>query len=247
MRRGPGSLYRKLLSLRYLATRDRKDVARFLAVGSPSHLARRLQLVSRFVTVTNHVRGYHTLGEMLSISREILARRGPVVIEAGCGHGSSTAKLSLATELSNGRLLVFDSFRGIPENDEQHEHLDGRPVRFRKGAFRATLPAVQRTVERFGAPGVVEYRKGLFEDTLPALDTGIDVAVLDVDLLSSTRRCLLELVPRMRPGGVIVTLDGQLRATHRLLADHGFWCNDVGREPPVIDGLFRAKLITIHP
>jgi O-methyltransferase len=249
-RRGPGSLYRRLKSLEYLATRDRADAVRFIArgAGTPVGPLRRIDLIRRFTAITNRTRGYHTLGEMLRVCEEILRRPHPTVLEAGCAHGSSTAKLSLATRAAGGRLLVFDSFRGLPANRERHTHLDGRAIAFRPGAFRATLPAVQRTVARLGAPEVCSFHKGWFADTLPALDRRpfLDVVLLDVDLLESTRVCLRELVPRLRPDGVLVTLDGQLRATHDLLADAAFWRDEVGTDsPPIIGGLGHDKLVTV--
>lgn len=248
MRRGPGSLYRRWMSIRYLATRDRGDVLAFLGDRQlPLGVGARIDLLRRFTAVTNQVRGYHTLGEMLAVSRAILARRRPVVVEAGCGHGSSTAKLSLAVRAAGGRLLVFDSFRGLPPNSEEHRHMDGRPVQFRAGAFRATLPQVRRTVERLGAAEVVSFHKGWFADTLPLLEAPpLDVVVLDVDLVESTRVCLRELVPRLAPGGVLFTLDGQLRATHELLASAAFWRDEVGVPPPAVEGLGAAKLLVVR-
>lgn len=250
--RGPGSLYRRLKSLEYLATRDRAAalgfVLRGLHGGGAAGAARRIRLIGRFIAITNRTRGYHTLGEMLRVSEEILRRPRPVVLEAGCGHGSSTAKLSLATRAAGGQLLVFDSFRGLPANRERHTHLDGRAIAFRAGAFRATLPAVQRAVAQLGAPEVCHFHKGWFADTLPALarDPWLDVVLLDVDLIESTRVCVRELYPRLRPGGVLFTLDGQLAATHELLADESFWRGEVGAEPlPVVNGLGRDKLVTV--
>ena len=248
MRRGPGSLYRRWTSIRFLATRDRRDVLGFLRDREVRlGLAGRIDLLRRFTRVTNQVRGYHTLGEMLAVSRAILAREGPVVLEAGCGHGSSTAKLSLAVRAAGGRLLVLDSFRGLPDNRERHQHIDGRPIEFRAGAFRATLPQVRRAVERLGAPEVVSFHKGWFADTLPALEAPrLDVVVLDVDLVESTRVCLRHLVPRLAPGGVLFTLDGQLRATHELLGSAAFWQDEVGVPPPRVDGLGTSKLLVIR-
>jgi SAM-dependent methyltransferase len=247
-RRGPGTLYRRLKSLEYLATRDRSAVLRFVRAGGAGGALARFDLVRRFVTVTNHIRGYHTLGEMLAVADEILRRPRPRVLEAGCGHGSSTAKLSLAVRAAGGELDVFDSFRGLPENRERHVHLDGRSIAFRAGAFRATLPSVERTVARFGAPEVCRFHKGWFADTLPRLERGpcLDVVLLDVDLIESTRVCLRELYPRLGAGGVLITLDGQLRATHELLEDAHFWRDEVGLDgPPVMRGVGLNKLVTV--
>lgn len=250
MRRGTGSLYRRAQSVRFLLGRDRAAVIAFLRADYPVAfpLRERLALVRRFVTTTNHVRTYHTQAEMLTVADRILrlgGRPGLTVVEAGSGKGGSTAKLGLATRVAGGRLLVFDSFRGIPANDEVHRTLWGRPVAFRAGAFRGRLPSVRRVVARFGAPEVCEFRKGWFADTLPALDGPVDVALLDVDLLSSTRTCLAHLVPRLRPGGAIFTQDGHLEAVVDLLGDGRFWRDEVGVEPPRIAGLGRRKLLEI--
>lgn len=251
LRRGGGTLYRRLQSLRFLVDRDRRAVLTFLgAAGTGLSLAARLRLVARFLRVTNHVRAYHAQAEMLAVATAILRRRGQpdlTVVECGAGKGASTAKLSLATRLAGGRLVVFDSFRGIPPNDERHEDLAGRPRVFRRGAFHGRLREVQRTVAAHGAPEVVEYRKGWFADTLPHFDQPVDVVLLDVDLLASTRACLVHLAPRLRPGGVIFTQDGHLRAVADLLADPAFWAGEVGLPPPEIPGVGREKFLAIRP
>lgn len=249
--RGPGTLYRRIKSLEYLLTRDRLAVLAFLAGSSPTPLGfeARAALVARFIRITNQVRAYHTQTEMLSVARRILAlagRPGLTVVEAGAGKGASTAKLSLVARASGAKLIVFDSFRGIPENDEVHQHLDGRTIRFRAGAFTGRLRSVERVVRELGALEVCELRKGWFEETLPALETPVDVALLDVDLLSSTRTCLIHLMPRLRPGGAVFTQDGHLRAIVDLLASERFWRDEVGIEPPRIEGLGREKLLCIE-
>lgn len=246
MRRGPGSLYRKLLTLRFLATRDRAAALRFLR-RHPEYVLR-LRLLRRFVAITNAVRGYHTLSEMLTISDAVLERghrRPPLVVECGAGLGASTAKLSVATAAVGGRMVVFDSFRGIPANREVHRSLDGRTMVYRRGAFRGRERAVRRVIEAWGEP-VVELRRGWFEKTMRDLDLDrIDVAVLDVDLVASTRLCVASLYPRLARGGVLFTQDGHLEATVKLLGDPEFWRREVHAEPPSIAGLGSDKLLAI--
>ncbi len=79
----------------------------------------------------------------------------------------------------------------------------------------------------------------------PGAARTVDVVVLDVDLAQSTRTCVKELWSRLRPDGVLFSLDGQLRATHELLSDARFWREDVGSEPPLVEGLFESKLLTL--
>ena len=252
MRRGPGTPYRKLESIRFLLTRDRAAVLRFLRARYPVELplSKRIDLIARFVATTNAVRAYHTQAEMLAVTERIIwlaGRPGLTVVEAGCGKGASTAKLSLAAALANGRLIAFDSFRGLPENDETHVNLDGRRVTFRPGAFTGRLASVERTIANHGDPSVCELRKGWFADTLATFEAPVDVVVLDVDLLASTRTCLISLFPRLRAGGTLFTQDGHLRAIVDLLGDEAFWREEVGVAPPRIEGLGVDKFLEIRP
>ena len=228
-------------------TRDRSTVVDFLTTA-PISGWRRMQLVRRFLHVTNHVRGYHTLEEMLRVTQAVLRMRGRpglTVVEAGAGFGGSTAKLSIAVAEAGGRLLVFDSFRGIPPNDEVHRNLDGRRVVFRSGAFAGRLTAVRRAVEQYGVLDVCEFHKGWFEDTLRDFRTPVDVALVDVDLLSSTRTCLTALYPNIRPGGRMFSQDGHLEAIVALMRDPEFWKTLGLSDAPQIGGLGRDKLVEI--
>lgn len=248
--RGPGTPYRKLQSVRFLLSRDRNAVLRFLGDPDPRLPPRRarLALLRRFLHITHEIRGYHTQAEMVVVAQAILRRRAPVVVECGAAKGSSSAKLGLATAAAGGRLHVFDSFRGIPENAEVHRNLDGRTVRFRKGAFTGRLRSVERTVTRFGAPEITTLTKGWFEDTLPAFAAPrIDVLLLDVDLLSSTETCLRHLFGQLAPDGICFSQDGHLEAIVARLGDPAFWRDEVGVEPPEIEGLGRDKFLVIRP
>ena len=252
LRRGPGTALRRLESLRFLLTRDRSELIRFLRRRDmpAASLRERWSLVREFLRVTHGVRGYHTLAEMLEVAAAILSRAGRsglTVVECGCAKGGSTAKLSLATRRAGGRLIAFDSFRGIPENDERHRHLDGRSVVFRAGAFRGTLTGVSRTIAELGAPEVVELRKGWFDESLSGFDEPVDVAFVDVDLLASVRTCLVALAPRLRPDGVLFSHDGHLQAVRALLASPSFWRGEVGVDPPMICGLGERRLLEIRP
>ncbi len=247
IRRGPGTLGRALQTTKHLALRDRAAVLRFLGAPLPVGRRARLVMLRRFLRITNAVRGYHTLTELLEVAERVLRRAGtpgPRVIECGAGAGASTAKLSLAVRAVGGTLDVYDTFRGIPANEERHELLDGTPVRFLEGAFRGRLGAVRRRVEALGAPEVCRFHKGLFEDTLVGLEGPVDVALLDVDLVSSTATCLRAIAPRLRPGGCVLSQDGHLRATHDLLADRAFW-GEVGVAPPAVEPLGDGKLLAL--
>lgn len=247
-RRGPGSLYRAVESLRFLVGRDRASVLALLR--SPRlPLRRRMTLLRACLRSTHHLRGYHALSESIAVGLEVLARTAPLVIECGVGKGSSTCKLSHFVREAGGTLHAFDSFRGMPANDEVHEHLDGRSTRFRAGAFRGRLTEVERNLARFGVAEVTTLHKGWFEESLSPftalLERKIDVVLLDVDLVESTRVCLRALVPHLAPGGVVFSQDGHLRRVADLLGDERFWCEEVGVAPPAIEGLGQRKLLDL--
>ena len=232
-------------------TRDRAAVGRFSRQPYPFAfgLKDRIALIRAYLRITHRLRGYHTLAEMLEVTDAIFRLAGTrelTVVEAGAGSGSSTAKLSLAARAAGARLVVFDSFRGIPDNDEQHQLLDGTSLRFRKGAFRGRLAAVKRHVETLGAIEVCEFRKGLFEDTVPSFVGPAHIILLDVDLVASTRVCTKHLFGQLVPGGTLFSQDGHLRATVELFQDEAFWRSEVGVEPPEICGLGTDKLVRVR-
>src|SRR5262249_38216430 len=131
-------------------------------------------------------------------------------------------------------------------NREVHRNLWGRRVEFRAGAFRGRLPSVRRTVARFGEPLVCDFRKGWFADTLPAFEGHVDVALLDVDLLTSTRTCLQHLVPPLRPRGVGLPQGRPPAGVRGPLGGPGFWRDGVGGEPARLPGVGAAKLLAIE-
>jgi len=61
--------------------------------------------------------------------------REGAIVEAGSFHGGSTAKLSLVAKWCDRQLHVFDSFAGMPANNEAHgKSIYGREHHFPKGS-----------------------------------------------------------------------------------------------------------------
>ncbi len=174
------------------------------------------------------------------------ARLDGVVVEAGCFKGASAAKLSLICAARQRRLVLFDSFEGIPANDETFQRtIDGRTVRFGKGGYAGSLDEVKATISRYGRIDVCEFHKGWFEETMPSFSTPIAAAFVDVDLVSSMTTCMKYLFPLLAKGGAIFTHDGHLSRIIALLEDDGFWERSVGVAKPRMEGLGTTKLVTI--
>jgi len=205
----------------------------------------RLFIVKRFVRISYFVPCPHTSDEMLSIITSILTLTPDLegdVVEAGSFKGGSTAKLSIASKMMNKQLVAFDSFEGIPENEELMPN--GKPYH-PAGIWCGTLDEVKRNIKQYGVLEACEFIKGWFDDTMPGFKRPIAVAYIDVDLASSTRTCLKHLFPLLVPGGVLFSQDGHLPLVVDVFDDDEFWLNEVGCPKPQIEGLGERKLIRI--
>jgi O-methyltransferase len=212
-------------------------------------LRQRMFVIERFWYISAAVSCPHTQHEMLSVAGAIFASTASsdaLIVEAGAYKGGSTAKLSVCALLANRALAVYDSFVGIPDNDEVHQmHFDQQGVAiFKPGDYAGSLDDVKNAVARFGAPNMCSYHPGWFSDTLRDFNQRVAVAYIDVDLISSTRDCLTPLYRNLVPGGVIFSQDGHLSGIIDLLKDETYW-RDVGGPAPIISGLGSRKLITI--
>jgi O-methyltransferase len=112
-------------------------------------------LLRRFREISCHVESPHNGSHVLAFAVACCQRRDlpGVLVEAGCFKGSSTAKFSLVAELIGKKLVVFDSFQGLPRNAEPHERtINGQSIAgwFDGGNFRGTLDEVRENIARMG-------------------------------------------------------------------------------------------------
>jgi O-methyltransferase len=160
----------------------------------------------------------------------------------------STAKTSIVAELLNRRLLVFDSFEGLPKNEELHdESILGHSIDgwFEGGEFHGTLDEVRQNVTEYGGIDASEFIPGWFDDTMPGLDRDLCAVYLDVDLASSTKTCLRALYPRIVPGGILYSQDGDFPRVIEVFSSDEFWESEVGCERLTIEGLGTSKILKI--
>jgi predicted O-methyltransferase YrrM len=193
-------------------------------------------LAWRIGSVERHVACPHSIGELTTIARAILARRNldGVVVELGCYQGGSTARLSLVCAEAGKRLVVFDSFEGLPEPEAwDADHRIRRPRVFRAGEYAAGLAEVRRNVARYGRENVCTFVPGWIADTVGGElgHRSVAVAFVDVDLVASTRDALEGVWPRLSPGGVAFVHDATDPKLAALLADDDWWRSFA--EPPV--------------
>lgn len=232
-----------------------------LVLGFPSYLdfmlrarrlplGQRLRLVRRVNRISRRLICAHDETEAMAMIQSILdvpAVVEGVIVEAGCFKGGSSAKLSLAAQLTGRRLVVFDSFEGIPDNDETHGPTGHQgPIAFEMGTYAGRLDEVQGNISREGEIGSCEFVKGWFNDTLPDFHRPIAMIFLDVDLASSTRTCLKYLYPLLQPGCVLYTHDDGLARVREVFADEKFWKGELGVPVPVIEARLSKTMARIR-
>ena len=224
-------------------------VALQLGKLGPVEFTRRRAIADRLLAVHANVPCAHEHSEMVEIIRQIFeipADRPGCVVEAGCFKGGSTAKLSIAAAEAGRRVVVFDSFEGLPENDEPHENtIFGDSADFHAGNYAGRLSEVADNVQRWGELAVCELVPGWFENTMPAFREPVAVGFIDVDLAASTRTCLEHLYPLLISGGVLFSHDGHLPLCIDVLGDAGMW-ERIGGPRPIISGLGTSKLVSIR-
>lgn len=239
--------YRKIRSL----PEDLPVIVLFLftKTKTPTTFLARLRIVYKCYRISYSVESPHMENEMIRVIAAIFSipqSTKSVVVEAGSYKGGSTAKLSLAAALGGRKLIVFDSFEGLPQNQEVHgKNIFGGDAYFPPGSYAGSLEEVRKNVARFGAPEVCEFRKGWFDSTMPNFNEPICTAYVDVDLETSTRTCLRYLYPLLVPSGVLFSQDGHLPLIIKLLSADEFWEREVGQSKPRMIGLGKKKLVAI--
>jgi O-methyltransferase len=235
------SVYQFLYSCKETVISAAEDVAvwcRFLLSRSFTLAIRdRLNIIFKAYLTSKIVPTVHREAEVFSFVSEVLALPATVkgiIVEAGCYKGSSTAKFSWAAHYSGRKLVIFDSFQGIPETSEEGFH---------KGDYCGELHEVRSTVSRFGKLEACCFIPGWFEDTMPQFHEPIAAIYVDVDLVSSTRTCLKYLYPLIHPDGVFYSQDGHIERVIELYKDQNFWRNEIGSKPPLIKMIYPPKLV----
>jgi hypothetical protein len=170
----------------------------------------------------------------LAMALKILETEPEVVgdiIECGTWKGGSAANLSLVCRITGRKLILYDSFEGLPEPDPG----DRQAKNYRKGDFAGSLEEVKQNIERYGAIESCEFNKGFFKDTLPRLKSPILLAFIDVDLEASLESCVKYIWPRLVDQGFIF-IDESARTDYAALFFSERWWRENFDSPPGLIG-----------
>ena len=198
----------------------------------------RMKLAFRSIRTHLSIDCPHAPLEMLRIIEEIVeipsSIEGPIV-ECGCFLGGSTSKLSSAAAVAKRRLIVCDSFEGLPVPDQADHHEPAED--FEKGDFSAALAQVEKNVRKYGNLEVVQFVPGWFNQSLKNLqDQRLSCLYLDVDLKASIEDCLEALWWRMQPGTRVFVHDVDRPAVVEPFLDRQWWKEHITGELPKFVG-----------
>ncbi len=155
-----------------------------------------------------------------------------VVVECGTFKGGTAASLSLACKIVGRKLIVCDSFQGLPPRDS----LDRFAAKYKPGDFCGSLDEVRANITKYGDIGSCEFVQGWFQDTLPHLDRKIVLAFIDVDLEASLNTCVLNLWPRLVDEGYVFIDEYMSTDYCALFFSERYWKENFNRNPPGIIG-----------
>ncbi len=161
------------------------------------------------------------------------------IVECGCYDGASTVSLSLACALVNRKLIVCDSFAGLPEprDDEKcdiHAHSVDYYV-WEEGEYCSErgLEGVIDNVKKFGNIRSCEFVKGYFLDTLKDIPTESVILIFeDADLASSVADCLRQLWPKLQNGCKFYCHEPWSIQVVSLFFNEVWWRDNLGMHPP---------------
>jgi hypothetical protein len=148
------------------------------------------------------------------------------IVECGVWKGGSmmaVAKTLLDLGQNDIDLYLFDTFEGMTKPTEKDVHWTGqaadallaREPNSQESILwaQASLDEVRDAMDRVCYPASkIHYAKGSVEDTIPdQAPDQIALLRLDTDWYESTKHELVQLYPRLAPGGVLI------------LDDYGWW------------------------
>lgn len=229
--------------------RDIFSICQYIFFDKKITYRERINVIINFLNISYYVDCPHKQHEILEFIKEV--SRVPkdtkgVIIEAGCYKGGSSSKFSIVSKYLDRDFIIFDSFEGMPENNEPHEkNIFGGSASFPKGKYCGKYDEVKENINQYGEIEKCTLIKGWFSETLPQFNEPIIAAYIDVDLVSSTKECLKYIFPLLQPNSVLISQDGHLPLVLEVFNDKKFWENELGIKRPRIEKIGRGKLIKV--
>lgn len=206
--------------------------------------ATRADIVSRFESIDREVPIGSTPTDGLFLAEMLLNMDAPgTLIECGCYAGGSSSKLSIVASLLNRKVIVFDSFEGLPEVDSYFlrdvhcRRNDNWVTDWTVGRYASHQSTVEANIAKYGEISHCSFVKGWFSESMTNenLPEQIAFAFVDVDLANSARDCFTAIWPRLSENGIFVTHDTAYIKVLQQFYDREIW-KAFGEIPPILFG-----------
>ena len=158
------------------------------------------------------------------------------IVECGVFKGATSVVLSIGAKITGRKLILYDSFEGLPNGEKNisrryYPHL-GITGSYKKGMYTGTLEEVKSNLLTYGHLDVCELRKGFFNKSLIKHKEKIDLLFLDVDLVSSTKDCILYLWDHLVDGSYCYTDDACDIDVVKVWFDDAWWKKNLKIKSP---------------
>lgn len=199
----------------------------------------KIKIVKRIQTALGKVDSATSIDVQIEIGKKILdleINNANYIVECGCFKGASSVALSIFSKIVDRKLIIYDSFQGLPfDNDKvekrnyPHLKLTGK---YTKGMYLATKKEVENNLTFFGERENVILREGFFNESLKNHSEKIDLLFLDVDLVESTKDCLKYLWHHLLNNSYVFTDDACDIDVVSLWFDNKWWRDNLNCEAP---------------
>lgn len=183
-------------------------------------------------SATSLVSHIELIKKILSLSNQ----NNDTIVECGCFKGSTSISLSIVAKITNRKLIIYDSFEGLPDDDEDikkryYPHIS-YTGNYEKGMYTGTYDEVNSNIKIYGEIDNVIMRKGFFSETLKSHTEKIDFLFLDVDLISSTKDCIYYLWEHINNESFIYSDDACDMDVVRVWFDDNWWMKNFSSNSP---------------
>lgn len=181
----------------------------------------KMRILYRFLKIDWYILHGHKPYEIALVCRAIAerpAKPNEIILEAGCWHGGSSAKLSLIAKIYGYHLHIFDSFQGVEVMKPEQIIKSGHNF---SGEYKSSVEILLNNLEKFGEVDICSIHAGWFADTLAKKPVSheVRVAFIDCDLAKGTMEALMGIVPALAADGWIFTQDFHIRSVQALLSE----------------------------
>jgi O-methyltransferase len=198
----------------------------------------RLIILKKIIRVINNIESATSLETQITLVKYLLqlpkTKEGNIV-ECGCFKGASSTTMSIICEIIGRKLIIYDSFEGLPKSANKivadYIHFSSTE-KYKEGMYLGNLHDVKKNISNFGCLDVCIFRKGFFHKTLPKHSEKIEFLFIDVDLLSSTKTCIKNLWKKVINRRYVFTDDSCDLDNVKIWFDNNWWKKSLNLTAP---------------